>query len=122
MTITIDGHSTIDNPLAHAEKGSKFLDGQEVFKFSAKAITLNEVLKNANAPKLIDFLSLDVEGAEIEVLGGINYSEFRFKLMLIETNEFETVNKFLARENYIFLKKLSSHDYLFAHNEIIKGL
>jgi FkbM family methyltransferase len=122
MTITIDGHSTIDNPLAHAEKGSKFLGGQDVFKFSAKAITLNEVLNLANAPKLIDFLSLDVEGAEIEVLGGINYSEFCFKLMLIETNKFESVNEFLIRENYIFLKKISNHDYLFAHSEINSSL
>jgi len=117
MTITLDGYSTIDNPVAHAEKGSKFLDGQEVFKFSAKAVTLNEVLKVANAPELIDFLSLDVEGAEIEVLGGINFSEFRFKLMLIETNEFEIVSQFLVPENYIFVKNLSSHDYLFAYNE-----
>ena len=119
MTITLDGYSTIANPVAHAEKGSEFLNGQDVFKFSVKAVTLNEVLKKANAPKLIDFLSLDVEGAEIEVLSGINFSEFRFNLMLVETNEFEIINDFLERENYIFVKNFSNHDFLFAYNKNI---
>lgn len=39
--------------------------------------TLQMVFEEAGAPKHIDFLSLDVEGAEVEVLGGINWEAQR---------------------------------------------
>jgi FkbM family methyltransferase len=117
MTIALDGKSTIDNPVAHAEQGIPFLGDEAVFKFSAKALTLNEILKMADAPKVIDLISLDVEGAEIEVLNGVDFSQYCFKLILIETRLFEVINDLLVSENYRFIKSISSHDYLFAYNE-----
>ena len=117
MTIALDGKSTIDNPVAHAEQGIPFLGDETVFKFSAKAVPLNEILKMADAPKVIDLMSLDVEGAETEVLNGIDFSQYCFKLILIETREFEIINKQLALNNYKYIKKFSNHDYLFAYDK-----
>jgi FkbM family methyltransferase len=117
MTIALEGDSTISNPVAHAELGVKFLNDEAIFKFSAKAETLTQVLNMANAPKLVDFMSLDVEGAEIEVLCGIDFTRYCFRLMLIETNEFEKINNFLLKENYKCIRKFSNHDYLFAYDE-----
>ena len=119
MTIAIEGDSTISNRVAHAELGVKFLNDEAVFKFSAKAVTLTQVLNIANAPKLIDFMSLDVEGAEIEVLYGIDFTRYCFRLILLETNEFEKINNFLSKESYKCIRKFSNHDYLFAYNETI---
>jgi hypothetical protein len=42
-------------------------------------ITLKILLK-ANTPKQIDLLSLDVDGAEIEVMKEINLKEYIFSL------------------------------------------
>jgi len=85
----------------------------EVISFGATAKTLNSILKDANAPKIIDFLSLDVEGGEIEVLKGINHSDFKFKLMCIESRSFDKLNEFLVSNGYEFVEKVSHHDYIF---------
>ena len=115
MTVSLEGATTIDDPRKHANEGKKFLRNESISQFSAKAQTLNDVLKQANSPAEIDLFSLDVEGAEIEVLKGINFSEYRFKIICVETNNFDLINNFLESQNYPFLKKISGHDYIFSH-------
>lgn len=46
--------------------------------------TLDEVLVEAGAPSPIDFLSIDVEGHEIEALEGFDFARWRPRLVLIE--------------------------------------
>ena len=48
------------------------------------ARTLDEVLVEAGAPQPLDFLSIDVEGHEIEVLRGFNFARWRPRLILLE--------------------------------------
>jgi FkbM family methyltransferase len=85
--------------------------------FSAQPITLTEILKNNNSPKIIDLFSLDVEGYEFKVLEGIDFKNYKFKYFLIETNNFNKLNHYLVTKKYKFINKLSHHDYLFAINE-----
>jgi len=85
--------------------------------FSARAITLTEILEKNNTPKLIDLFSLDVEGYEFEVLEGIDFKNYKFKYFLIETNNFNKLNNYLMAKKYKFVDKLSNHDYLFTINE-----
>ena len=40
--------------------------------------SLQEILKKAKAPKIIDYLSLDVEGAELEVLKNFPFKKYKF--------------------------------------------
>ncbi len=86
--------------------------------FYAEAKTLNSILKTADSPKIIDLLSLDVEGTELNVLKGINYNQFKFKYMLIECNEFKKVFKYLKKKNYELKSYLGRDDYLFKHKSI----
>jgi FkbM family methyltransferase len=46
--------------------------------------TIDEILIDANAPIPIDFVSIDVETHEIEVLEGFDLAKWRPRLMLIE--------------------------------------
>lgn len=46
--------------------------------------TLDQVLADAGAPTPIDFVSIDVEGLEIEVLEGFDLDRWRPRLLLIE--------------------------------------
>jgi FkbM family methyltransferase len=52
-------------------------------------VTLAEILERAKAPPFIHFLSLDIEGAELDALRGIGLDQYRFGAMAIEHNEEE---------------------------------
>ena len=81
--------------------------------FYANARTLNSILKESKAPNIIDFFSLDVEGAEFDVLYGIDFSIYNFKYIIIETDNFERLDKFMTNKNYKFINKYNSNDYLY---------
>lgn len=114
MSAPIGLNSDIDNPRGHAQSGQAFLGKREVtFEFGAVARTLNSILVEAKAPAQIDFLSLDVEGAELEVLQGVDHKAFRFKYMLVECRDLPRINAYLEAQGYRFMEKLSGHDCLF---------
>lgn len=46
----------------------------------------SDILKLENCPNEFDILSIDVEGHEIKVLKGINFSEHSAKILIVETN------------------------------------
>ena len=67
-------------------------------------VTLADVLAGANAPSFIHFLSLDIEGAELEALRGVPFEKYRFGAMAIEHNDEEPKRtdllKFLEARGY----------------------
>jgi FkbM family methyltransferase len=90
--------SDLGNNRLWAEAGSKFLNnGESVLPFWSPAIVLNQVFQEAGVTK-IDFLSIDVEGAELSVLKGIDFNEFEIDLILVEG----TGNS----ETFIYLRKM----------------
>tara|TARA_B100000780_G_scaffold256121_1_gene205111 strand:+ start:1215 stop:1907 length:693 start_codon:yes stop_codon:yes gene_type:complete len=112
-TTSVDLTADIYREKHLAEPELNFFEKQN--HYLAKAKTLNSILKDSNAPKVVDFFSLDVEGAEFSVLNGINFDEFNFKYILIETDEFERLKKFLEDKKYQFVKKFNFNDYLFRY-------
>jgi FkbM family methyltransferase len=115
MSSPIGLESDVPDPISHAESGKQFLEfTDEVFVFGSVAKTLTDLLFAAKAPHTIDFLSLDVEGAEIEVLKGIDHSTYRFKYMCIECRDIAKLTSYLESFGYELEEKLSVHDYLFA--------
>lgn len=55
---------------------------------------INKLLEKRNVLNLIDFLSPDVEGAELDVLKGIDLKNYNFKLILIEAKDFNCIKNF----------------------------
>lgn len=105
----------IADPQEHARSGRRFLSRHEpVFDFGAIARTLNDILLEAQAPKTIDFLSLDVEGAELEVLKGVDHDAFRFKYILVECRSLPDMQAYLGSKRYRLVESFSAQDYLFA--------
>jgi FkbM family methyltransferase len=119
MSTPLGLESDIDNKAEHAAKGKQFLNNtDDNFRFGALARPLNDLIVESNAPKIMDLLSLDVEGAEIEVLKGINHKEYRFKYMCIECRSKDKLVEYLSSVGYEFVENLSGHDYLFKNAQI----
>lgn len=78
-----------------------------------KAKTLTSVLEDAGAPSEIDFLSLDVEGGELEVLEGIDFSSYRIEWILVESRSPIVVSNFLSARGYELVSQPTHHDFLF---------
>jgi FkbM family methyltransferase len=114
MSTPIGLESDIFDQIGHAQTGKQFLrPHEEIFSFGALAAPLNTLLIEAGSPARIDLLSLDVEGAEMEVLKGIDHSTFRFKYICVECRIPDRLTQYLDAIGYLFVEKLSEHDYLF---------
>jgi len=116
MTISDNLDLDIGDHDKFVESGKQFLnEGESTFIFGAKSATLNSLLKEAEAPALIDFLSLDVEGAELDVLKGVDFSKYNFRYMVIECRDIDKMNAYLTEFNYSLEKKITIRDYLFKY-------
>ncbi len=54
-------------------------------KYSVKTISLEDLLAKHNAPKEIDYLSIDTEGSEYEILSASNFNKYRFTTIAVNT-------------------------------------
>lgn len=52
-----------------------------------KTTTLGKLLEKYNAPSIIDYLSLDVEGHEYEILSTFPFNKYKIRTLTVEHNE-----------------------------------
>ena len=57
--------------------------------YEVKTISLADLLLKYSAPRYIDFLSIDTEGSEFEILEAFEFSAFSFGAICIEHNDVE---------------------------------
>ena len=67
---------------------------------------LVDVLRKFNVPKVIDYLSLDVEGAEFLIMNNFPFSDYTIKLLTVERPH-QNLRELLERNEYVFLKALA---------------
>jgi len=70
-------------------------------------VTLTDILRQFGAPHTMDYLSLDVEGAEHYVMQGFDFDHYRFRLVTIERPN-EALCRLLTQQGYVLLKQLKS--------------
>lgn len=120
LMTTIDDDRVINkvDSMKHAQEGKQYLQENEIInKFYIKTITLHKIFDDVKAPRLMDFLSLDVEGTEFEVLNGINFSIYNFKYIMVESRNDEHLIDYLESKDYFFLKKISKRDLIFKYKK-----
>jgi hypothetical protein len=67
---------------------------------------ITEVLERFNVPNVIDYMSLDVEGAEYLVMQNFPFDKYRIKVLTVERPK-DNLKKLFAKEGYIHLKDLA---------------
>jgi FkbM family methyltransferase len=81
--------------------------------------TLTEILDKNNAPRFIDYLSLDTEGSEYDILLGLDTNKYQFGLIHIEHNYFQDsrtkIKDFLMKNGYIYVRE-HKWDDIYIHN------
>ena len=84
-------------------------------KLSCKVETLQNIFREYKIKK-IDLAIIDVEGSEMELLKGIDFSEVDIEYFCIETYNFKELNMFMINQNYTFIKKIHKEDYVYKKN------
>ena len=97
---------------SHIKKGIECQDIEESYIIEVPSLTFKEALKQAGFSK-VDFLSIDLEGYEIQALEGFDFEEIRPKYILIEVQNLETTDSFLSSLEYRRIERMSYHDYLY---------
>jgi FkbM family methyltransferase len=68
--------------------------------------TLDDILVDAKAPSPVDFVSIDVEGFEIEVLEGFDLDRWRPRLILIEDHVQDwSLHRVLLQRGYKWVRR-----------------
>ena len=83
---------------------------QTVNDIDMKCYNITNLLIKNNLTN-IDFLSIDIEGGELEVLMAIDFSKINVNVILVENcYNNNKINNFLNKNNYEFIKKISIDD------------
>lgn len=77
-----------------------------------RTLSINDFLKSGNAPKHIDYMSIDTEGSEFFVLNSLDFDYYSFGFLTVEHN-----NSPLKKE---IIKLMKSKGYVQVHEEISK--
>eukprot|EP01083_Nonionella_stella_P130326 395514_1 len=85
-------------------------------------VTLSDVFRQKQIDH-VDFLSLDIEGSELQALEGINFNTTKIDVIIIETSDKTklTLTTFLESNGYI-KKHMIRHDIIFVHKTANKKL
>lgn len=78
--------------------------------------TLTSILDECEVTE-IDLFSLDVEGYELNVLKGLDFSKYRPKYMLIEARFKAEIDEYLA-DLYTEVDQLSIYDFLYQRKDL----
>jgi hypothetical protein len=91
--------------------------------YKVNTLSLNDLLLENNAPKEIDFVSIDTEGSEIEIIQQFDFKKYHIKIVIIEHN-YDRKRRIRLREIFdqnnfrpVFTK-LSGPDFWFVNKNI----
>jgi FkbM family methyltransferase len=76
-----------------------------------------DIFSNIITNREIDYLSIDTEGNELDILQTIDFNDYRIKMITVENNNYNnTIQDYLVPKNYKFITRLGC-DELYIHND-----
>jgi len=88
-------------------------DREEVYSTNIK-----DIIANNNVPKKVNFMSIDIEGLEVEILENIEFEKYTFDMICVEHNfdvtKARSIDKILKQNNYVKkYENFSKWDYFY---------
>lgn len=99
-------HYTLSGITGHFDDGHARNEGYTV---SLTTQTLTEILQRYHAPRHIEYISIDTEGTELNVLMGLDFNIYQ-------------VDCFTVEHNYVYKKRQAVYDFLKAKGYILQRL
>jgi FkbM family methyltransferase len=92
--------------------------------YKVETISLNDLLQKYKCPKVFDYLSIDTEGTEYEIIKNLNFNKYISKIITIEHNynevERNKIYNLLTKHNYSrVLEEVSCWDDWYVRNDLI---
>lgn len=91
--------------------------------YSVPTISLDDLLARHDAPAIIDFLSLDTEGSELDILAAFSFDRYRVSVLVVEHNfrpERDALQDLLTRNGMVrVLPGLSRYDDWYVADDLV---
>lgn len=104
-------HSTIDS----YSDGDRLADTRkDGVRYDVQTVSLRDLLDHWRAPRRIDYLSIDTEGSELDILKAFDFDAYELRLITVEHNhsdQRQPLHDFLTSKGYARkFEKLSNVD------------
>lgn len=123
---TVDFHAVKGRPALSTAGGFGTDDARGALReehvvHRVETTTLDELLREAEAPRTIDFLSVDTEGSEVAILRAFDFAAWRVERICVEHNDHQRdeLHALLTAQGY--RRKwpdLSGHDDWYVHTSL----
>jgi FkbM family methyltransferase len=108
LTLTfgvVDNNDLFSGIIDHLE--SRLSNDKDNPIIQVQTISLLDVLNKANAPSFIEYMSLDTEGSELEILKNFDFNKYTFGLIDVEHNFIEPrrseIRDLLLSNGYVYI-------------------
>ncbi len=97
---------------------------EDFISHDVETITLDDLLDEAGAPDVIDFLSIDTEGSEVVILGAYDFERRPIRAISVEHNDRHREELFTLLTAKGYRRKwpaYSGHDDWYVHRDLERG-
>ena len=121
VTFDISNHSGLFSGIStHIDCHAELVNKNKT-TINVNTISLTDLLDKYNSPKFIEYLSLDTEGSEYEILRSFDFKKYTFGLIDVEHNYIEPrrsqIKKLLTENGYVYLCE-NKWDDSYKHNSV----
>ena len=120
LTFDISEQDLLSGIAEHIDAHKSIVDKNKT-SIKVKTISLLDVLDNSNAPQFIEYMSLDTEGSELEILKNFDFDKYTFGLIDVEHNYVEPrrteIKNLLLSKGYIY-KGENHWDDMYKHSSV----
>ncbi|OGB96964.1 hypothetical protein A3F06_01260 [candidate division TM6 bacterium RIFCSPHIGHO2_12_FULL_36_22] len=95
------------------------LDGGSKQTIKVNCVTFNDLMEEYNI-SFIDFLSIDTEGNEFDIIRSIDFDKYYIDIIVVERNFGDQgMNKFLRKKNFVLIKTIGA-DFIYRNKNSMK--